>query len=251
MPPRRDGPAHPIRRPVMFQSWTGISFLHWRYAAHEIRSLLPPELSLDTFDSSAWIGLTPFVLDNLRPPLISPLPWISRFPEVNVRTYVVGPDGEPGIWFFSLEAHRLAAVIGARLTYGLPYRWSRIRVSHAEDVVRYQCRRHYPFRSAGCDIHIRIGPPVAAGEFERFLTARFRLYTSLGGRLAFADVDHPPWPLHAADVIDLEQNLLEQSGVPRPQGLPVAHYSPGVHVSVARPHWAPRRSLALACEYQA
>ncbi len=118
----------PVRRPVMLQSWRWLTFLHWRYEPETIRRLLPSQLTLDTFEDAAWVGLTPFLLRNLRPPRLPALPWISQFPETNVRTYVRGPDGERGVWFFTLEADRLAAVIGARSLYRLPYRWADMRV---------------------------------------------------------------------------------------------------------------------------
>jgi uncharacterized protein YqjF (DUF2071 family) len=117
----------------MFQSWRWLTFLHWRYEPGEIRRLLPKGLELDTFDGSAWVALTPFLLSGLRPPFVPALPWISHFPEMNVRTYVRGPAGEPGIWFFTLEADRLAAVVGARLGYGLPYRWADMHVKRGTE----------------------------------------------------------------------------------------------------------------------
>src|SRR4051812_8969252 len=113
----------------MYQGWERLTFLHWRYSPAAIAPLIPPSLELDTFDGEAWVGLTPFKVTGLRPPGLPALPWLSEFPEMNVRTYVRGPDGERGIWFFSLEASRLAAVAGARLTYRLPYRWARMRVN--------------------------------------------------------------------------------------------------------------------------
>ena len=42
------------------------------------------------------------------------LPWVSAFPELNVRTYV-HRDGVPGVWFLSLEASNPFAVAGARI----------------------------------------------------------------------------------------------------------------------------------------
>src|SRR5207253_428282 len=104
-----------------YQTWKWLAFLHWRFDPQEVAKLLPAGLTLDTHDGAAWIGLTPFIVTGLRAPFVPALPWISHFPETNVRTYVRGPDGARGIWFFTLEAARLAAVMGARVTYGLPY----------------------------------------------------------------------------------------------------------------------------------
>ena len=109
----------------MYQGWRNLTFLHWRYPAEVLQAHLPAGLRIDTFDGSAWLRLAPFML-RLR---------VSAFPETNVLTYVIGPDGGSGVWFFSLDAAQLLAVVGARLAYGLPYMWSRMRV-HADGATR-------------------------------------------------------------------------------------------------------------------
>jgi hypothetical protein len=217
----------------MFQSWNRLTFLHWRYRPEVIRPLVPPDLELDTFDGSAWIGLTPFLLTGLRPPGLPAVPWISQFPEMNVRTYVRGAGGERGIWFFSLEAGRLAAVAGARLSYGLPYRWANMRVRWDSGQVEYTSRRH--FGPGYAHIAVRRGSPIQANEQARFLTARFRLYTKLAGRLAFAQVEHAPWPLESATLLNLDQDIIERCHLPAAAGDPLVHFSPDVSVRIGRP----------------
>ena len=226
---------YPVKRPLMFQGWRRLTFLHWRYRPEVIRPLVPDALELDLFDGAAFVGLTPFILTELRPPGLPALPWISQFPEMNVRTYVRGPDGERGIWFFSLEADRLAAVLGARISYGLPYRWAEMRVRDGAGNIEYESRRHAGPGQA--NIAIRIGAAIRPDELSCFLTARFRLYTRLAGSLAFAPVDHPPWPLQSATVLRLEQNVLQHSGLPPVHGEPTAYFSPGVYVRVGRPRF--------------
>jgi uncharacterized protein YqjF (DUF2071 family) len=191
-------------------------------------------VQLDTYDGAAWIGLTPFLLSNLRPPFLPAVPWISRFPETNVRTYVTGPDGRPGVWFFTLEADRLLAVLAARLTYRLPYRWSRMRVRDRRESVEYTSRRHRLFGGGMTSIAVRPGRPVRAGNLENFLTARYRLYTVAGRKLLYADIEHPPWPLQSAEVLRFEQDLIQNSGVPKPQGRPLVHFSRRVDVRIGR-----------------
>lgn len=231
-------PPYEVKRPVMFQGWKSLTFLHWRYRPELIRPFIPPILEVDTFDGSAWIGLTPFIVTGLRPPGLSPLPWISRFPEMNVRTYVRGPEGERGIWFFSLEADRLAAVAGARLSYGLPYRWAEMRVRAERSQVEYRSKRHFPPGQA--HIVIQRGGGLTPNELERFLTARFRLYTRLMGRLAYAQVEHAPWPLERVLEARVEQDVIQRSGAPSPEGEPLAHFSPGVEVRIGRPRFLRR-----------
>lgn len=228
-------PPRPVQRPLMFQRWRFLTFFHWRYQPDAIRRLLPSQIMLDTFDGAAWVGLTPFLLTDLRPPLFPALPWISRFPETNVRTYVRGPDGEGGVWFFTLEAQRLLAVLGARSLYRLPYRWARMSVKRrGKGRVEYHSARKWPFGAARTDIAVDIGEPIQAGSFENFLTARFRLYTMARKRLAFAQIEHQPWPLHSAQWVRLDQNLIEACGVPRVVGAPVVHYSPDLTVRIGR-----------------
>jgi uncharacterized protein len=216
----------------MFQRWRWLTFLHWSYDADAIRRLIPSELTLDTFAGSAWVGLTPFLLAGLRPPLAPALPWISRFPETNLRTYGRGPDGEPGIWFFTLEADRLAAVAGARASYRLPYRWADMRVLRSGRIVEYESARKWPFGSARTSIAIHSGESMIPTDFDNFLTARYRLYTMWGERAAFAQIEHAPWPLHSARILRLEHNLIERSGVPPPSGAPIVHYSPDLEVRI-------------------
>src|SRR5262245_52845000 len=119
--------------PAMLQRWHEIAFLHWSCDPADVQTRLPPKLSVDTINGQAWIGLTPFLLTGLRPPFC-PRALGLTFPEMNLRTYVVGPAG-PGIWFFSLDAARLYAVLGARATFGLPYFWAEmvIRTSPTEN----------------------------------------------------------------------------------------------------------------------
>jgi uncharacterized protein len=93
-----------VAHPVMYHQWNRITFLHWRYPPAVVQSFLPAGLTADTCDGTAWIGLTPFLMEDVRPPGLPALPWLSRFGEVNVRTYVRDTRGRPGIWFLSLDA---------------------------------------------------------------------------------------------------------------------------------------------------
>ncbi|GIF66161.1 hypothetical protein Ais01nite_41960 [Asanoa ishikariensis] len=222
-----------VERPVMFQTWRDLTFLHWRYPATAVQELLPPGLTVDTHDGDAWVGLVPFVMAGIRAPYVPALPWLSRFPETNVRTYVIGPDGRAGIWFFSLDAARLAPVVVARLTYSLPYVWSDMSVRVDGPTQHYLCRRHRT-PDQRCDATVRVGPPIPEpSPLEEFLTARHRLYSVRSGRMVAADAEHGPWPLRRGELLDLDQNLLEAGGLPAPVGDPLVHASAGVLVRVS------------------
>jgi arginine decarboxylase len=223
----------------MYHQWNRIAFLHWRYSPQTVQRFLPAGLTADTCDGTAWIGVTPFLMEGVRPPALPPLPWLSRFGEVNVRTYVRDARGRRGIWFLSLDAARLPAVLAARAGYQLPYFWSGIRVTTRGGLTSYRCRRH-DTDGTRCDAEVETGPPLAGpDELAEFLTARYRLFTVIAGRLAAAEAEHRPWPLHQARVLSLEQTLLPAAGLPAPAGAPLAHASPGVTVRIGMWHLVP------------
>ena len=219
----------------MRQTWRDLTFLHWRYDPQSVRSLVPFSLDLDLYDGSAWVGLVPFSISGLTHPYLPAMPWLSSFPETNVRTYVTDRQGRRGVWFFSLDAARLPAVIGARAAYALPYFWASMRVECDDREAHYTSRRlHGP--KANSDIAVSIGGPIPApSELELFLTARFRLYAHRGGRLWRADIEHPPWPLYRASVVQLAQTLIQSSGLRIPRGDPLTHFAPILDVLVAPP----------------
>ena len=169
-----DRPA-PVRLPVMFQNWYRMSFLHWPCDPSLLQARLPVGLSIDTFHQTGWVGLTPFHLMGLRPPFLPAISCVSDFPEMNLRTYVQGPSG-PGIWFFSLDAAAGAAVLGARLTYGLPYYWSSMSVrATGRNRIEYTSTR----AGAIADITVQVGEVLARpDDLVLFLTERYRLYSA-------------------------------------------------------------------------
>jgi uncharacterized protein YqjF (DUF2071 family) len=221
----------------MRQVWRDLTFLHWRYDPATISSRLPPGLTLDTFDGSAWVGLVPFVLAGVALRGLPALPWISSFPETNVRTYVRGADGERGVWFFTLEADRLAAVMLARFWYHLPYRWASMGVERRDSVVEYRSCRSRLFGHGNTALRVEIGTAMKTTALDDFLTARFRLYTAVRGRIAYAQIEHPPWPLRRARIISLEEDLIRHSGMPAPQGEPLVHFSQELFVKAGALQW--------------
>jgi uncharacterized protein YqjF (DUF2071 family) len=209
----------------MRQTWRRLTFLHWRYEPAVVARLLPQDLELDIFDGAAYVGLIPFEIHNLT--------GIPHFPETNVRTYVIGPDGSRAVWFFSLDAARLLAVIGARGAYHLPYFWANMKVWPENDVIRYASRRKWPHSERHfTDIAIKPGDTGELTTRDHFFTARYRLYALNRGRLAYAQIEHDPWQLTRATVVRLEQNLIEAAGLPGPKGAPLVLYSAELNVKI-------------------
>lgn len=237
-------PDPPVRvdRPVMHMGWHELAYLHWPYDPAEVDRLLPDGLRADVAEGSAWVGLIPFWMDRIRFAGLPVVPHLSSFPETNVRTYVVDRSGRRGIWFFSLDVDRLVPALVARTTYRLPYCWGPMRIERRGTRIRYEGRRRWPAPvGAGSVVEVEIGeriPDPAVSHLEHFFTAAWGLYSRFGGRLLWAPVDHPRWPLHRAEVTELRHDLIEAAGLPSPAGSPTVHWSPGVRVRVAPPRSA-------------
>jgi uncharacterized protein len=230
-------PVESVGRPVMVHRWETLTFLHHAVQPDVVQRLLPDGLEVDTFDGRAWVGLVPFAM-KIRSPWTPYVPWLTVFPETNVRTYVRGPDGRRGIWFLSLDVPRLAAVATARATYRLPYCWSRMRLHREGPEVRYESKRRWPAGPASTSIVVDVGNDFAPGEateLEHFLTARWGLYSSLRRGLAYAPVEHRAWPLRRANLLELRETMIRAAGLDGVEGDPLVHFSPGVEVRIGRP----------------
>jgi uncharacterized protein len=208
------------------QTWCDLLFAHWRVPPEQLRRVMPPTLPLHLYDDgSAWLGITPFVVKGLRPRGTPPLPWISHFPELNVRTYVE-LDGKPGIYFFSLDAARRAAVVAARRMYRLPYFHARMRADKIEERIDYECER---IDASGAPAAFR-GRYEPSGEIThdhlaRWLAERYCAYiTDESGRPHRIDIHHPPWPLQPAEGELEAQGMADQIGVEL-KGEPLLHFS--------------------------
>lgn len=230
----------------MIQGWHDLASVHWRYDPAVVQALLPPGFTVDQFDGSAWVGLIPFHMRRIRVPRTPALgPW-STFPETNVRTYIRDGDGRRAVWFCSLDITRLVPALVARVTYRLPYCWSKMSIEREPGVdgelITYTSRRRWPRSHAtgGAEsrMAIRVGtrvPPVEVDELQVFLTARWALGTTFGRRLMWAEVEHPPWPVYRAELVSCDETMLVAAGLPAPAGEPVVLWSPGVEVRIGRP----------------
>ena len=226
----------PVTRAVMVQQWRDLAYIHWRYPAEEVQALLPPGLEVDVHDGSAWVGLIPFSMRKIGLPRLPAVPYFGSFPEVNVRTYV-RCNGQPGVWFFSLDVNRFLPALVARTTYLLPYCWGSAQHRRDDAVLTTRVRRRWPSTSS-TDISLSIGEPIdSPDETAVFLSARWGLYSKgFRGSLRYAPVDHEKWPLYRATLLNLDDSLVTAAGLSAPQGEPHVMFSPGVSVRVGLPH---------------
>jgi len=224
------------RRAVLRQRWAELAYFHWPYEPEVVQRLLPDGVRVDTFDNAAWVGLIPFVMRNVRVGPTPPVPYLSTFVEINVRTYVVDPQGRRAVWFFSLDVPRSLVVAVARTAFALPYCWARTAYIADSAHRRYALHRKWPRNSnASAEIEFTVGEPMShVSDLDHFLTARWALLTTRRDHLLYGSVHHERWPLHQLQDLRLRQTIVEAAGLPTPQGAPRTAYSPGVDVTVSR-----------------
>jgi uncharacterized protein YqjF (DUF2071 family) len=231
---------------MMTQAWHDVTFLHWRVLPEAVLPLLPEGTRPDVHDGSTWVGLIPFRMVGAGLGHGPAVPWLGSFAETNVRLYSVDEQGRRGVVFRTLEASRLAVVLGARLAFSLPYAWARMRVVEERGVLTYASRRRWPRPlSAVTRVVVRPGAPSPHGDpLHDFLTARWGLHTRAFGRTLYVPNRHEMWPLQRADLLHLGDALVEACGLPgiteRPPDSVL--YSPGVRTVFAVPYDA-RRAL--------
>lgn len=214
---------------IMTQTWHDLLFAHWQVDAAALRERLPAGFELDLFDGHAWLAVVPFRMTNVAPRGIPSLPWMSSFPELNVRTYV-RVRGVPGVYFFSLDAANPIAVWIARTFVHLPYYSASMQLEPRHGWIDYKSRRTSS-RGKPAELVASYRPtedvrePVE-GTIEYFLTERYCLFTVDGAaRTRRLDIHHPPWRLQAAEAEVSVNTMAVAAGIGLPRAAPLLHFS--------------------------
>jgi len=247
-PDQQSRSPHPIHRPypaptepwVMRQTWQHLLFMHWSVPIDLLRSLIPQQLEIDTYQGQAWLAVVPFRMCDVYPAGTFAVPWLSAFAELNVRTYVIR-DGKPGVWFFSLDAANRLAVRLARTWFHLPYFHAdmtcrKVITEANSDEVLYYSQRTHP-NAATAELEARYNPIAPSfeaqpGSLEYFLTARYCLYAAdPRGQLYRGEIDHAAWPLQLAQAQVQRNTMTRWLGIPL-DGAPLLHYVRHIDVVV-------------------
>ena len=241
---------------VINQSWCNLLFAHWAVPTEVLRALVPPQLELDLFDGQAYIAVVPFEMREVSPRLIPSMPWLSFFPELNVRTYVKY-KGKPGVYFFSLDAGNPVAVWIACNFYHLPYfnaqmqcqqttvsgtqqyKYTSLRAPHSApnksqtkvgQAKEVQTEKERSLKSSNYAVQLEVtyGPtgPVynsKPGSLEHFLTERYCLFTVFSGTVYRGDIHHKPWPLQPAQAQWRVNTMTAPLGLEL-KGEPILHF---------------------------
>ncbi len=240
-------PTHRPASPVVgWQTWRDLLFAHWTVPVEAVRPLLPPALEPDLHEGQLYLGLVPFRMCGVRPRWL--VSWLALdFLEANLRTYVLH-KGEPGVFFFSLEAASWLAVQAARLGWSLPYFHALMQLQQTPqkpDAASFECApgTRFQYGSArrsgvGFAATCRVGEPLGPsqpGSLEYFLLERYLLFTARRGRVLRGQVHHSPYPVLAAELESFEESLFAAAGLPAVSRPPdCVHFSPGVEVEIFR-----------------
>jgi uncharacterized protein len=223
--------------PVTFdQRWSDLTFVHWPVRPDSVAHLFPPGTRPDVFaDGLTYVALVPFVMSSTKLAAALPLPYFGSFLETNVRLYSIDDSGRHGVLFRSLETERLAVVPVTRIGLGVPYTWARMRTATLGNEITYDSVRRWPRCGLRSRLTIAVGDVVEPTPLEVWLTARWGAHTRKAGRTWWVPNEHGPWPLRAAKVIELDDELVDASGA-RPAGERLrALFSPGVRTRFGRP----------------
>ncbi len=220
----------------MRQIWANIVWCHWPVDPAQVAAVLPAGLTPELFDGQAWVGLIPFSMERLRP--VGPFGFVTRwlrssdFGEVNVRTYVTGPDGQTGVWFCTLDADSVAAVATANAAFGLPYRVATTNYTERDGVRRWRSARRRDGAHAALTVTAATeSPRPAAPGLEAFLFERYALYTRWHGRILRGELSHEPWRVRPATLDECVHDTVDRAGF-RVDGDPHVFVGEPVNVTV-------------------
>lgn len=221
------------------QSWCDLLFAHWPFPAKQLRPLVPEPLIIQEFDGTSWIGIVPFRMEGVMLRPLPDLPWISAFPELNLRLYVEY-ENKPGVWFLSLDATNPLAVWAARKFFYLPYYNAEISIEKREGKYHYYSQRKENHKAELEVLYEPDSDPYEAeeGSLEHWLTERYCLYAqSPGGDLYRSEVHHLPWPLQKAKAQFQTNSLLRPYDIDLPDTPPLLHFAKRLDVVI----WSPEK----------
>ncbi len=211
---------------IAAQRWEQVLFVNWRVPADAIRPLVPEQLELDSHGGDTWVSLLPLRMAHVHLRDVPPVPGLTGFPELNLRTYVVH-DGRPGVYFFSLDAPGHMMVWLGRHVFHLAYDLADMSMDEVDGKVVFASHRrgaNAEFRATYCGIGD--AAPAADGSLEQFLTERYCMYAlDHAGHLRRGDIRHDPWQLRRADADIALGTVAQAAGLPVPPDPEVVLYS--------------------------
>jgi uncharacterized protein YqjF (DUF2071 family) len=217
---------------IMAQAWDDLLFAHWPVPPEQLLRLVQAPLELDTFDGRAWLGVVAFRISDLHLRGLPPVPTLSGFPEVNLRTYV-RLGNRPGVLFLSLQcANRLGMAI-ARPWFRLPYRFADVEFTTQSGEVHFTSRS--PEHADFAAVYSPTSMTATSGQdsLEAWLTERYCYYAQCGSSGIFrSDIAHAPWSLAPARARISRNSLPAAFNLRLPECKPLLHYAAHMHARI-------------------
>ena len=214
---------------IMHQNWSHLLFLHWKVDKEFIQNKLPEGLWVDTFQGEAYVSVLPFYLTQLKVPPLPHVPLLTDFLEVNVRTYVIDKEGNPGVWFFSLDINSWVGMAVGNIIFSLPYHKACIQSKVVDSTVYFSGHRsdvYFEFEYTPENDSYN----SKADSLDFFLTERYLLYTLHHGKLYAGRVHHSAYYLSSIKSLKLNANLLGSNGIHFSNKPDYLMYTAGLHV---------------------
>lgn len=195
--------------PLLRGDWRDALMIHFAIAPEALEPHVP--FPLDLYEGWAIVTLVAFRMENLKLAAWPRAPgWLMAPGEhafLNVRTYVRA-DGDRGIHFINEYVPKLLARLVGPVTYGLPYRLTRIDYAHEARNRRFTGRLGRR-RKIEIDADYALAPDLTQpGTFEAFVLERYNAFTRKRGRALRFRVAHPPWRMRRARLLHWEDTLL-------------------------------------------
>ncbi len=223
-----------VQNPSLYQDWNFTTLFSWGYSPGKLQSLLPRGLALDLADGKAWISIAAFYAANTHFPGFKPISFLSNYPQTNLRTYVLGPDGVPGIYIFTMDVGQPLLLLG-RLTVNAPYCWSKMSVDRSGAEVAYKNARRWGGPGCSSDLQVAIGSQPDPSPLAKFLADRWYLYVAGATGLERTPISHEPWQLTEAASLHCRETLGIAAGIPPPDGDVVTCYAGSVSARIGKP----------------
>ncbi|MGE7092940.1 YqjF family protein [Lysinibacillus sp. NPDC048646] len=211
---------------LVTQKWQDVVFLHWPIPPHDLQQHIPKELNLDVFEKKAWLGIVIFQVKGHRLRFMPPIPRMSSFLQINVRTYVTYRE-KKGIYFFSSDVSRAVIAQIASIGHFFPYRHAEITLGRMGNI-RSFLHNYRNTRNMEESFQVTFEPMAAEIEshaFERWLVERYHSWIKRKKNLFRIDISHMPWRLQRVNAF-VETNTMApfiKSAIQDNQ--PIAYYA--------------------------
>jgi uncharacterized protein YqjF (DUF2071 family) len=171
--------------------WRQTFYLHWMVPADTLVPRLPRHVTLDLWRGHAVVSLVAIDVEGPAPRALlqTPVAHLFRYRQLNLRTYVEGPEG-PGMTLLETRIDRPSYALAARLA-GMPYHLDR-QLAYEVHAASLELRAR-GLHATGLVSDLGASP-LQPGTLEYFACERYRAYAQLPvGRMLCVQIAHPPW----------------------------------------------------------